>query len=217
MLLLTNVNTLPNYTVKIVSGSAMHEVLPILAQQWIDEFVHYPYLFQGTLDIGIGYFQNFTHYQDAAFAIACDQENNIIGFISGGPVVDFSNHYIGLSDFFVQAGFDPKKFYCFVDVIIDSTYRHQGIAKKLFKEFEEYAKQLGYIYNCLPCESHPQGHPQKPKDYYELDNIWQKLGYYKTDIVYDFMWDTIQLDGTVQSKKHPLTYWMKELNNLLLI
>lgn len=198
-------------TIKLVTGNEINEIIPVIALQWVEANCHYPYLYKGTLSDGIGYFQKFLSCQHAAVAVAYDQQHEIIGFVSATPIIDFANHFTGIHELFEQASLHPELFYYISDVIVVTVYRQQGIAKRLFKVIEANAKALGYMFTCLACESHEGCYPQKPDDYYELDNVWKKFGYHKTSIVYDSVWDTIQLDGTVEMKSHPLMVWAKEL------
>ncbi len=200
-----------DYTVQLVTGNEINEMLPTIAQLWIDEYAQYPYLYKGTIAEGLDYFHKISASSQAAFVVAYDHNNHIIGFLSGLSLNDFAKYYPAFSALFVNAFLDPNAFYYASDVIVAPRYRHFGIAKELFKVLEKHAFSLGYTFSCLACESHPQGHPQKPKDYYELDNVWKKCGYTKTKILVSFVWDTIQVDNMVKLKEHLLVCWIKEL------
>lgn len=211
LLLYTSLIMSQDYTIKLITGNEISVIIPLIAQQWVDENALYPYLFKGDVAASAHYFQKWIYGPHAAIVVAFDKENNLVGFLSGTSLAHFAQHWPSLQELFEKASLDLTSFYYCSDIIIVPAHRKQGLSRKFFELLENHARSLGYTKSCLVCESHPEGHPLKPKDYYELDNIWQKFGYQKTDIVVSFPWDTIQPDGSVKMQEHEMDCWVKKI------
>jgi GNAT superfamily N-acetyltransferase len=70
----------------------------------------------------------------------------------------------------------------FGEIIIVPEYRGQGLASRIFKLQEEYAKEQEYTGTCFLSVIREEGHPLKPLGYMDNDAKWRRLGYTKTEL-----------------------------------
>lgn len=183
--------------------------IKFIIEQRLREFANYPYLYRGTLNEELEYL-TYLYKEPAILAIAYENEKPV-GFITGTSFVNYSEHFSGSYELFKRAGFNPADYYYCSEVIVAPEHQGKGIARQLFAVLENHALAHGYKKVCFVCETHPEGHPQKPVDYRELDPLWRKLGYEKTDLHATHAWPTIQPDGTSVEQVHAMRYWIKDL------
>lgn len=210
-----SVQTLPqdNYTIELLSGDQMQEMLPFLAEWRLTFFHDYPYLYDGkadskTLEREINYGKNLMSYDHAAIAVAY-QGDIPIALLSGSSLVNFCDHF-GDAEGFKAEGLDPKTFYYFAEIIVLPGHRGNGLCTRLFQLFEKWVIAQGYTNGCFVAESH-EAHPLKPLDYKECDPLWRAMGYQKTNISTRYAWNTIQPDGSSCIQEHDMPYWVKQL------
>jgi len=169
-------------------------------------------LYVGTAEEGDEYFDWLSNSSESAITVAY-LDNNPVGFLVGTSFIKFDEHAQGSIQLFEQAGLVPYNYYYFSEIIVVPEHRGRGLSKKLAKALEQHASSLGYTRVCFVTESH-EYHPLKPKDYRELNNLWDHLGCTKTDLSIPSTWQTIQEDGTVKEQVHHLTYWIKDFTQL---
>ena len=197
-----------DYTIKIVDKNEIKAVLPEVSNLWLSTFREYPYLYVGNIEIAYTYFDWIASKGKMAVAY---KDQNPVGFITAVPLKEFAKRFSQLSELFKQENLDINDYYYIADVITMPEHRGNKISHTFFELIEDHAKCLGYPKACFMCECH-QYHPLKPKDYRELDTLWLKLGYAKTNIVASFDWLTVQCDSQIQQQDHRLIYWIKNLN-----
>lgn len=157
---------------------------------WINTFKEYPYLFKATFEESKQYFEYFaSHEQGAVFKATV--KNNFAGFLTGVPLITIDDHCKGIIELFKNENLNPKNFYYLRDVIILPAYRNQGIMKILIAKFQEYAQSLGYKGICLVTSEREENHPLKPSNYRDIDEVWKHLGFTKTSIKMNYVWQTI--------------------------
>src|ERR1700722_10140808 len=189
------------YHIAIAQGATLTELIPFIAHQRLTVFKEYPYLYQGNFDGEYTYLSWFAQLPYSAVAVAYDGENPI-GFLTGTACTDFERHFQGSMTLFQNAGLNPESYYYFSEVIVLPMYRNKSICRRLLEVLEQYACQQGFSAGCLTCEHHKY-HPLKPIDYRELDPLFGKLGYKKTELTLLFDWDTMQIDGSIVKGSHP--------------
>jgi GNAT superfamily N-acetyltransferase len=201
-----------DYTIKLLVGDQMQEMLPVLADWRFTYFHGYPYLYDGmanseSIERERNYGKDLMKYAHSAIAVAY-LDDKPVGLLSGASLVDFCGHF-GDADGFRAIDVDPITLYYFAEVIILPGHRNKGLAGRLFKELEVWVIAQGYEYGCFVVEDH-QSHPLKPENYKEHDPLWHSLGYQKTNIITKYEWNTVQPDGPSRTQMHELTYWAKK-------
>lgn len=194
------------FSIKILVGSQMEEIVPFWAHIRLTFFNEYPYLYDGTLEASHAYCREVMSYKDAA-AIVAYSNNEPIGILTGTSMASYSQHF-GEPDAFRAMGIDPNTLYYFGDVIILPEYRGNGLTRCLFQGLESWIVAHGYVSGCFVTESHAS-HPLKPLGYRELDSLWVALGYRKTHINAQYEWNTIQPAGPSRKQEHVMPYWVK--------
>jgi GNAT superfamily N-acetyltransferase len=198
------------YAIKIVTGKEMIPLLPFVAEQRIQIYRDYPYLYDGNMmENGeeMKYLHWFVAQPQSAFAVAYDGAEPV-GFISATDLADFDAHFAGTIELFTKAELDPKKYYYFADSVVKPEYKNKQIETALVEAIEQHAKKLGYAAGCFADESHEQ-HPLKPKDFVDHDAAFKTSGYIRSSLSITFGWSTIQVDGSSKHQEHVLTFWLK--------
>lgn len=184
--------------------------LPFMAQMRVKEYAEYPYLYDGDMQEELQYVQWFSTLKHSAMAIAFYNDEPV-GFIAGTALTSFDEHFKGSCDLFSSAGFDPETYYYFSDAIVMPEHRNKLLLNEMAQAVEEHAQILGYTAGCFVCESHAS-HLLKPKEYKELDPLFKRQGYAKTDMVISYSWLTRQADGTTKVQTHAMNYWIKDFS-----
>lgn len=198
------------YSFKLVTGEELFALAPFCAQQILQEFHGYPYLWEGTMEKSLADYQLFSTFDHTAVVVAyCDQEP--VGFIAGTSFNNYDSHdFHGSIEIFKHNSLNSDDYFYISQVIIKPEHRGKQLTPGLFTLIEEYALSLGYSKACLLTESHEK-HPLKPGNYRELDGLWIGLGYMKTDIFYTCSWLTVQITGDACEQEHAMQYWIKDL------
>lgn len=188
--------------------SDLKPYLPFIAEQRINVYREYPYLYEGKLIEEIEYLEWFSRLKDSAVVIAFYNDEPV-GFIAATALTAFDEHFKGSCDLFRAAGLPYQNYYYFSDAIVMPEHRHKSLLTHMAQAIEEHAQILGYTAGCFVCESH-QKHVLKPNDYKELDSIFKKQGYTKTDMIISYYWATRLADGSSEIQTHAMNYWIKD-------
>lgn len=197
-------STNPQYTINILTGNELIEILPFVAQQRIIEFRLSPYLYAGSQEYEISYLRIY----DVIAVVYHDQQP--VGFLTGTSLIESEPEFKGVIQLFEQAGLHPEDYFYFGEIIVLPEHRGNSLGKKLFKVLEEYAYNHGYRAACFITESHVT-HPLKPKHYKSHDDLWTSMGYIKSKLSLTLEWLTIQTDGIHIEQSHSVDYWLKNL------
>ncbi|HEV2601172.1 MAG TPA: hypothetical protein VGT41_02640 [Candidatus Babeliales bacterium] len=200
-----------DYVFKLLTGQNLQTITSFMAQQRVEAFREYPYLYEGTVAEDTEYVQWLVGLQHSAVA-ASYLDGEPVGFVSGIAFVDNEQEFKGSCALFEENGLDPKDFYYVPEAIVAAAHRNKSLFTRLHSLLEEHVKSLGYKASCLVLESHEQ-HPLKPVDYKGPDEAFIKTGYSKTRMLTSCAWPTIQPDGPAKNQVHPLTYWIKNLKH----
>lgn len=199
-----------SYTMQLLEGRAMAPVAGFIAQQRIEQFREYPYLYEGNLEEGLDIFEQLMNVPySVAVVLYCNDEP--VGYAAGMPLNFYLEYDLMESkEILAQRGVDSADYYYIADVIILPNHRGQSLVTHLFNELEMYAWDNGFEYMSLVCESYKR-HPLKPVGYKELDGLWQVLGYEYAGFDIQGNWNTLQPIGAPVFQDHPLPYWVKKL------
>lgn len=189
-----------------VSGNALAEFIPALAQLRIRVFRDYPYLYDGDEAYEKRYLQKYMDSPRSIIVLAVDGAR-VVGASSAIPLIDETGD---VQQPFLDAGMNPAEiFYCGESVMLPE-YRGRGAGVRFFNEREEHAKMLGgFRYSCFCAVDRPEDHPRRPQTFIPLDGFWRKRGYrQQPQLQTTFCWQ--DLDEQRESDK-PMIFWMKEL------
>lgn len=209
VLYISATSALPNgYSIELFAQD-MAPYIPFIAEQRINAYRAYPYLYEGKMDEEVTYLEWFCKLKHSAVAIAFYNDEPV-GFITATALSAFDEHFKASAEVFKSAGLSPDAFYYFSDAIVLQEHRNKSLITEMAKMLEEHADILGYTASCFVYESH-ESHPLKPLNYQELNNLFKKNGYSKTDLEISYQWSTRQVDGSNKIQYHPLNYWIKDL------
>ncbi len=198
-----------NYNLELLTGKDLESILPFVAQQRIELFREYPYLYEGNLTEEMNYLEWFAKLPHTAMAVAY-HDKQPVGFVSGTSFKDFDTHFKGSCDVFLKADLKPEEYYYITEGIVVPEHRGNALALKLSALIEGYAKKIGFTKGCFVDESHDK-HPLKPANYYSLETAFKKAGYIKSPLSIKFNWVTRQVAGQARDQEHELYYWMKNI------
>ena len=192
-----------------VTGSALEQYVPALAQLRIEVFRAFPYLYDGTLEYEQQYVQTYLRCPDAAMILAFDGER-VVGASSCIPMRDEDEAFRKPFEQAAPNGVTVDTlFYC-GESVLDARYRGQGVGVAFFREREAHAARLGgFTHSCFCAVDRPLDHPLRPADYVPLDQFWAKRGYVRQpQLQAQFKWKDI--DQAVETEK-TMTFWLKVL------
>lgn len=194
------------YSIKVLTGEKIKEMMPFVTTQRVLAFSSYPYLFVGNFAQEMEDFKLFTESKDSALAVAYHGETPV-GLLTGCALPEYWPDSV--SDF-KKVKVDPDSCYYIPEIIVLPEYRGKKLSPKLVDALESHAKNLGYKKISLITESHKK-HQLKPDDYKPLDAFWNHMQYRKTPLKLHSEWRTYQSDGSVKQQKHTCNFWTKVL------
>ncbi|SLN54139.1 Acetyltransferase (GNAT) family protein [Roseovarius albus] len=191
--------------VERLTGSALADALPDVAQLRITVFRSWPYLYDGDADYEEKYLQTYRQSENAILVGAFDGDR-LIGASTGTPMEDHADDFAAA---FAQTGLALSDiFYCAESVLLPE-YRGQGLGHAFFDAREAHARNLGRAYSTFCGVQRPQDHPLRPANYHPLDAFWNKRGYSPVEgAVASFRWKDINQS---EETDHNLQFWMRAL------
>lgn len=189
-----------------VSGDRVANYLHDVARLRITVFREFPYLYDGNIDYEQQYLETYLGCDQSVFVLAID-DDRVVGASTAIPLIHETEAFrLPLE----QAGYRAESlFYCGESVLLPE-YRGQGIGWRFFDERESHAEKLGgFDYSCFCAVQRPENHPLRPADYQPLDAMWNRRGYFATDLKTEYCWKDI--DQSEETAK-PMIYWMRKLS-----
>jgi len=143
-----------------LSGEALREHLPALAQLRIRVFREFPYLYEGDEAYEARYLQVYADSPDSVMVLVFDGDA-VVGASSGLPMVDESEEFRRP---FESRGYQVERiFYCGESVLLPE-YRGRGLGVRFFEEREAHARSLGRFDLITFCAvERPADHPRRPR------------------------------------------------------
>lgn len=193
-------------TIERLSGDALEQYLPELAQLRITVFRDFPYLYDGDMAYEQRYLQTYIQAPDSVIVLARDGDR-VVGASTAIPLGRETDE---VQAPFLAAGYPVDEiFYCGESVLLPE-YRGQGAGVAFFDQREDHARELGYRYSCFCAVQRPEDHPRRPADYVPLDRFWTKRGYtIQPQLQTEFSWKEL---GEAEESPKPMTFWMKTLS-----
>lgn len=197
------------YTIKLLTGLALQTLIPFIAQQRIELFAEYPYLYKADEKIEYELQNWFAQLKHSAVAVAyCNDEP--VGFLTATSLMDYTEHFNGVDEIFRAAHLEPERYFFCSEFIVLKEHRGHRLSEKLLAAMEEQVKKWGYSAVCTITEKEDY-HPLKPSDYKSYDPLWISLGFVRSSLTSRFSYHTLQLDGSSALQEHTFIYWLKEL------
>jgi GNAT superfamily N-acetyltransferase len=192
--------------VESLTGPALADALPGLADLRITVFRAFPYLYDGSLDYERGYLETFAKAAGAIIVGAFDGAR-LVGAATGAPLASQADAF---SRPLREHGYDVTRiFYCGESVLLPE-YRGRGLGHAFFDRREAQARAIGGLTHiCFCAVVRPESHPARPAGYRPLDPFWRKRGYAPLDgVVGTFAWTDVGDDAETEK---PMQYWMRAL------
>ncbi len=188
-----------------LTGEALAQGLPALAQLRIEVFRSWPYLYDGTLNYERAYLAKLAAAKGSIIVAACNA-GTIVGCATGAPMDEVDAAFAVP---FRARGLDTSRiFYC-GESVLRAEYRGHGIGHRFFDEREAQARTLGAQLVTFCAVARPPTHARAPADYVPLDAFWRKRGYEKAQgLTTRFSWKDIDEPGETEKL---MQFWTKEL------
>ncbi|WP_430303134.1 GNAT family N-acetyltransferase [Shimia ponticola] len=191
-------------TVEPLTGDALTQALPDLAQLRMTVFRAFPYLYDGDMEYEERYLASYRDNPRAVLVAARDGDR-IVGASTGMPLVDHAD-----AASLAHPDLPPAEtiYYCAESVLL-ADYRGRGIGHLFFDIREAEARRMGFEYALFCGVVRPDDHPERPVDHRPLEGVWAKRGYQKLPgVTATFHWTDI---GSDMETPHSLQAWMRRL------
>lgn len=198
------------YSIKVLTGDALKELVPFIATERIIAFSEYPYLYAGNFSEEMSDLAAFVQEPDSACAIAYYGETPI-GLLTGCPIAHAFRYFKESPTVLDKEDTTVSSCYYFAEIIVLPEHRGKRLSGKLFDVLEDHAKKLGYTQGAFITESH-ESHPLKPANYQPLEPLWNRLNYKKKPLKLHASWRTYQPDGSAEHQEHAVYFWTKILH-----
>lgn len=189
-----------------VTGGAIADWIPGLAELRIRVFREFPYLYDGDLGYEERYLESYVQ-ADGAIVILAFDEGRLVGASTGLPMVEAETEF---QRPLIDAGVDLREvFYCGESVLLPD-YRGRGVYRHFFNGREAHARMIAGIRRSAFCAvRRGDDHPLRPPDYASLDQIWKRFGYeLQPGLEGEFSWKEV---GQVEETKKSMQFYLKEL------
>lgn len=174
------------------------------------ELLHeYPYLSAGTLE----YFNELWHSvlpPNTMLVLAYDVDTIV------GALIAFSaDEPYGCAHIINQhQNYRPGKSFYIALAMVIKPYQRRGIARQLLQLCEIAAHEQGYTEIYLQTVVRSKDHPLKPDNALDLDTIWSRLGFHKTNLYEIYNWPTrcgVPGNEFIAPIDNAGQYWHKQL------
>lgn len=197
---------------KIV-GKEILDHIDQVAEFRIRYFQDFPYLYVGNLEYEQRYLDGFAQDEKAVLVKISNSKGDLLGISTGLPLVTCSDILKGASDLFESAGHDANNFYYYGEIILDYSLRGKGILRTVYGLQDKYSQGLGFTRVAIATVVREQNDPRKPRNFFDSDVLWRRLGFKRSPIEFSYSWPTIQKCGRVEETQNTMVYWMKELQS----
>jgi GNAT superfamily N-acetyltransferase len=104
---------------------------------------------------------------------------------------------------------DTNRYYHFAEALLLKSYRGRGAGHHFYDLRERHAKALGFEWACLYMKDRNEMDPEKPKDYFPLDDFWRKRGFvHHSELKLIRQWKKITEHSPTDQE---CSFWIKKL------
>lgn len=196
----------PKVELKVFQGSKLASHMQKMVELGMIVFREYPYLYEGTLSIGMSAHKPYLLAEDSLLVVA-EVGNQFIGAIIGLPVAESMEE---IKQIFLDHQILMDGVYYLGEIILLKEYRSKGIGHAMLQMFENAVGDLGEYRKIIFCEvDRSNSDIKRPSDYKPLNPFWEKRGYIKDqNLVTNFAWPEI---GDQEKTNHPMVFWSKDI------
>jgi hypothetical protein len=199
-----------SYQFQAFYGRAIAPHIGDVAKVRIEQFRHYPYLYDGSLAYEETYLAGYVN-EPRAQLIVVRHMGSIAAVATAVPLSSSSDIVADAPVLFASAGHNPTTFYYYAEIIVLPEHRGNGLAPRIYAMRAAAARDFGYRHLCLAVVDRPSDHPLRPSGYVGPERVWIKDGFQKTDIRFTYDWPTIQADGKTIDQANAMVFWIRSL------
>lgn len=189
-------------------GAEVQRVVQEVSRYRIKYFKEFPYLYAGTMEYEAEYFREFATDPNAYVELIRDK-GGIVGLATGIPLCSDSDILKDTQELFKKNNKSQTEFFYIGEIIIDETYRNKGLSRILLDNIEQFAREKGFEMLTLATVVRDVNDPRCPLGYKSSDHVWEKQGYKKTSMIFEYHWPTITISGEVEDLLNPMVFWIK--------
>ena len=194
-------------TEKMLTGTAIADVLDEVATLRLEIFREYPYLYQGRREDERKYLGTYSEAPGACVILAYDGDA-VIGAVAGIPLI---HEDAQIQDAFTGTTFPLNELYYVGELLLRPAYRDCGLGQKLLARLESHVGSLGR-YCTLTCATveRPDDHPLRPRDYILMTRFLARTGFARlSEVTTSFTWR--EIDGV--KRDHLMQFWSKPIDH----
>lgn len=196
--------------IEVHVGKHFLSYVDFLSQLRIDTFKEYPYLYEGNLEIESKHIRDFIS-DEKSMVVVAKVSNEIAGICTGTPLSNNSEIISKLKKASQKKALELDGYYYCAELIVLPKFRGIGLTRKLLEIQDKKIAEWGFKSTCLLTIVRDTHHPLKPIEYKPTDEIWEKMGFHKTDLMISQDWPTIQADRSVKNAENILQFWEKDI------
>lgn len=183
------------------------EKFQFLAQIRLEEFVKFPYLYQGSMAEEKEYAKEYQ--VPGAILITCSVAGEDIGVISGYPYQWNQGKSAEVEAELATMGIAMDEIYYIGEVILIEKYRNRGIGKQLEKMLVDTIKK-DYQYALVITVERSLDDPDRPEGYHYKNGLREGTGFkrLKNEIIYH--WPVKRKSG-IREEENVVSVWVKPI------
>lgn len=189
-----------------LTGPALIDALPSLAQLRIEVFRAFPYLYDGCVAYEESYLREFAASEGAVLVAAFDGPS-IVGAATASPI---RTQKAAFSAPFQDRGFDIDRLFYFQESVLLPSYRGRGIGHAFFEGREDRARAEGATHATFCAVVRPPDHPLRPDGYRPLDAFWSARGYAPLPgLTTTLFWRDVEQPAETEKT---MQFWIRDLH-----
>lgn len=191
--------------VEVFDGSAVRNVLTMLAELRIEIFREFPYLYEGDLEYEARYLDVYARSPRSRVVLVWD-DGRVVGASTVLPLLDAPDE---IQSPFLCAGMAIDEVDYLGESVLLPAYRGQGFGVRFFELREAHAREHGLSVCAFCAVERATNHSRRPIDFVTNDAFWTKRGYQKSEnLKSELTW----LDrGEREPTPKLMTFWLKRL------
>ncbi len=193
-------------TVTALTGAAIANAIPALAELRIAVFREFPYMYDGSLQYEAAYLQTYMECANSLIVTVQDGAE-IVGASSALPLAFETPE---LRQPFEARGWDVRHVFYLAESVLLPAYRGRGLGHRFFEEREAHARRLsGFTHSAFCAVKRADDHPAKAGGPRSLEMFWRGRGYAPDNaLTATLHWQEI---GQITQTPHEMGFWVKAL------
>ncbi|MBA3722508.1 MAG: GNAT family N-acetyltransferase [Parachlamydiaceae bacterium] len=193
-----------NIHMDVFKGKQISPYVGAMASLAAITFKEPPYLYDGSIDGYMPFFQNYAN-TDTAVACLLFDGSRLIG-MTAGVALDKARQFYQQP--FLHKGYDLRSIYNLGEVLVLKEYRGRGYGKELYKNLENTVRRMPQFHTMTFC-TYPDNWSIKNNLEDTNETFWKNAGFVENRDIYVIL-DWINI-GQKVSTPHKLFFWMKPL------